>query len=616
MTEWWSQRYAAEGAASADGISKQLGQPVADPMTILVREAAQNSWDARLSDSKPVVFRLELRRLAETAPRWRSVLLPGPGLDSRLCLTDGLYHGSYVLVISDRGTRGLGGPLRADQRPSPGVTPDFVQFLRNVGEASDQQHGGGTYGFGKGILYSCSLVRAILVDTNCLHDEGAPRRLMGAALGTSFHNAEGIRHTGRHWWGSVVDDVPYPVTGLQAKALAERVGLPGFADGETGTDIAIIGFDHGETGTNGDRRHRTPRETGQFLVSSILWNLWPKMGSTSRPADMHFQVSVDGEEIRVPEPWEVPELRPFVEALDVIKAGEGTVYARGREPRDAGRIALRATLADARNGATVPQEVSAAMPFTPPSHHVARMRTPELVVDYKSESPHPDQLFAYAGVFLASPAADRSFAISEPPTHDDWVSAGLRGVDRGIVMNLPAFITRAVDNAFPRGDMGLQVSTEGLGRLASRLSGLMLSKSDDTIHESETESVGQTGTARSGSMKQRHRRARLAGPPRVVLSSIGPVVEALVVVPFGHDVIQVDATAEVSLGNGVEALDGAPVGTIRPEVLGWVDPFGVWHKGSTVVVSDAAGGTWTVRSRHLSDAAIRISVGSRVMNDA
>ncbi|WP_173041125.1 hypothetical protein [Phytohabitans flavus] len=44
--------------------------------------------------------------------------------------------------MSDRGTVGLGGPLRAGQRPSDSERPDFVQFIRNVGEPSDHEFGG------------------------------------------------------------------------------------------------------------------------------------------------------------------------------------------------------------------------------------------------------------------------------------------------------------------------------------------------------------------------------------------------------------------------------------------------------------------------------------------
>lgn len=72
---WWSQPFAPEGSAAAEGIVKQLGRPALDPLTVLVREAAQNSWDARLSDGL-VEFGIDVRVLGDDIGAWRSLLLP------------------------------------------------------------------------------------------------------------------------------------------------------------------------------------------------------------------------------------------------------------------------------------------------------------------------------------------------------------------------------------------------------------------------------------------------------------------------------------------------------------------------------------------------------------
>ncbi|MGA4814638.1 hypothetical protein ACPA9J_01190 [Pseudomonas aeruginosa] len=52
-----SEPFSPTGGAAAEGVSNQLGCPRADRFTLLIREAIQNSWDARLrpkaaSDSK------------------------------------------------------------------------------------------------------------------------------------------------------------------------------------------------------------------------------------------------------------------------------------------------------------------------------------------------------------------------------------------------------------------------------------------------------------------------------------------------------------------------------------------------------------------------------------
>jgi len=51
------------------------------------------------------------------------------------------------------------------------------------------------------------------------------------------------------------------------------------------------------------------------------------------------------------------------------------------------------------------------------------MRPVELVVKYIAGEPLPDRRFEWAGVFICSEDDDieEAFALSEPPTHDDWV---------------------------------------------------------------------------------------------------------------------------------------------------------------------------------------------------
>lgn len=257
------------------------------------------------------------------------------------------------------------------------------------------------------------------------------------------------------------------------------------------------------------------------------------------------------------------------------------------------------------------------MPFDAPSHHIARMREPELVVDYFAGPPHPDPLFAYAGVFRASTEADPLFASSEPPTHDDWVSAGLHGTASGVVSRLRGELLKAVDEKFPRQGGGLQVTVEGLGRLSSRLAGLIPSLTGSGVGAGIADAGGAAGgQGRSGTRRgNRRRRAILSGEPRVTLLDNGPVVEAPVSVPEGDAGLEVFATVDVSLGIGVESAAEAPLGSTRPEILGWLSPQGRWQQGANVVVAPNECGTWTLRARYLPDAALRLSVGSRASDE-
>ncbi len=76
---WYSQPYPPEGASAAEGIRNQLGRPELDLLTILVRESAQNSWDARLPDSStPVDYGIDMWTVTPAhAGAWRTLLPAG-----------------------------------------------------------------------------------------------------------------------------------------------------------------------------------------------------------------------------------------------------------------------------------------------------------------------------------------------------------------------------------------------------------------------------------------------------------------------------------------------------------------------------------------------------------
>jgi hypothetical protein len=147
---WYSQPFPPAGSISAEGIKRTLGKPPMPWPAILVRESAQNSWDARLGD-QPVRFSLNLAVVPpQKANAWRSLLLEGaPRSDQfslRRILRGREWHSTMIrtLTVSDRGTKGLGGPTRADV--ARGDEPrDWVSFVLNVGDPPDTKRGGGTY---------------------------------------------------------------------------------------------------------------------------------------------------------------------------------------------------------------------------------------------------------------------------------------------------------------------------------------------------------------------------------------------------------------------------------------------------------------------------------------
>jgi hypothetical protein len=602
MPEWWSQRFAPEGSAAADGIKKQLGQPRLDPLTVLAREAAQNSWDARAG--LEVRFSIDISRLGDRAAVWQE------NFESKLPTESGLFEktewtpDTLVMTVSDRGTVGLGGPARADARVEEDERPDFVQFLRNVGEPRNQSLGGGTYGFGKGIYYSVSRASAILVDTHAV-DRKAGRRVMGAAMTHKWMDGNDV-YTGRHWWGDVVDGVPDPVTGFEAADLSARLGLPGFTEGEHGTDVVIIDPD---LGMFDSERPRTVDEAIAFLRSSMVWHLWPKTVPAPEGV-LLLSTSVDGKQEAVPSADRIPTVAPFAMALEKARRLDGHRYTRQRAPFDVGTMALQLSPA-------VPSEddeFDAACPISGPRRHIARMRRVELVVDYFIGEEHPDPRFGYSGVFIGSEEADDVFGRAEPPTHDAWVPAGLRGTDLGVVNNLGAFLRGAIQKETgPKKTFKSSTETAGLGRLAARLGSVTRSfsgtgaGSDGPVADKRSGGGGEGGGG-GGSRRRRATKPRIVQGPSVVVEDGLAVLRALVEVPPSEDEQTVVASAQVVLdGGGLE--EDPPEGAAAPDF--------VWRRqeGDTSVVqgpvlspqTDAAD-RWWLSVTIVDDAALRLTV--------
>ncbi|MEJ1195840.1 MULTISPECIES: hypothetical protein [unclassified Streptomyces] len=416
MTEqsWYSQPYPPEGASAAEGIRNQLGRPELDLLTILVRESAQNSWDARLDDSpEPVDYRIDMSTVGPAhSGAWRTLLQAGaPIATENFPLQETLRRGTIrILAISDRGTRGLGGPTRAND--AVGSERDFVSFVRNIGEPRDTALGGGTYGFGKGIFYLLSGAGTVLVHSRCRTPQGGyETRLIGCTLWKSYVTADAggdRRYTGRHWWGDTSGDVVEPLIGQEAEAVARRLGLRSFAPDETGTTVVVI---------DPNLDDMEPSAAADYLADTIAWHLWPKMISADgeQPA-MRFSVTCDGIQHPVPDPRTTRPLNMFVTAYQAMKSPTGSELHCLKPKKYLGRLGLAKRILPSLD-ATRAQRMLGIEELI---HHVCLMRPAELVVTYRPGPKPPSTNQGYAGVFRADEAMDNVYAKAEPPTHDAW----------------------------------------------------------------------------------------------------------------------------------------------------------------------------------------------------
>lgn len=465
---WFSQPYPPEGASAAEGIRNQLGRPELDLLTILVRESAQNSWDARSATSMdPVDYRIDVTTVGPAhIGAWRDLLLAGaPANTDEFPLRDTIRHGPVrLLSVSDRGTRGLGGPTRAND--AVGSDRDFVSFIRNIGEPRDKALGGGTYGFGKGIFYLLSKPGTILVHTRCRSPHGGlETRLIGCTLWKSHvavQNGASRRFTGRHWWGDASGEVIEPLMGTHADTMARRLGLRPFAPEETGTTVVVI--DPSLDGLE-------PSEAADYLAETITWHLWPKMISVDgeNPA-MRFSVTCDGVDHPVPDPRETAPLDMFVSAYEALNGPDGRDLQCLKPKRHLGRFGavkrIRPPLEPSRAGRMLNIESLV--------HHVCLMRPAELVVTYRPGPKPPSEHVAYAGVFRADESMDEVYAKAEPPTHDAWHPQSLERPESTFVHTTFRRVDEALDQLLSLGGVARSgARSVALGAASTFFSGLV-----------------------------------------------------------------------------------------------------------------------------------------------
>lgn len=493
--QWFPKPFGA-GDTDGEGSKKMLGQPEVNPASLLVREMAQNSWDARLDGVVPR-FEMRFRSLDENVRdvlrwnvfggRWSENL----GLERAINSTD-----LCAVEVLDRGTKGLGGPTRNDIDPAAGEPADFADFVLTIGAPPEHGHGGGTYGFGKTAAYLASECSTIVIWSRFRHADGSfEERFIASAMGSRFV-VDGQRYTGRQWWGFSADAPDTqavfrvePAVGDDARTLGQAVFERRFADDETGTSILIL--------------QPKGREDVDELVDNwtqaVTRNLWPKL-DTDQPMDRRMDIGIarDGVDLPLPGLTGSAALEAAARCLTSLRqVGTGTSEAHPlvqvqeiwcHRPRQLlGHIALTKYLAGADDGDG----------YAADSLIFMRNRA-ELVVRDEMLGPTADGLTRWVGVFKPLKELDSVFAAAEPPAHDSWNPGGLEDPRHRTFVKLALERSRESANIF-RGPAKSDVvakEASSTGQLAVALAGLVGSSSGP-IATNRPKASGPRGKARS-----------------------------------------------------------------------------------------------------------------------
>lgn len=599
MINLHSEEFTPLGNVVSEGVWNQLGRPELDRLSLLFREAIQNSWDARLGER--IRFAVEgfglsasqagaFREFFASAPPKEAYRSPGAVSedieDIRGWLADGTPR---LLVISDRGTSGLDGPVRADQQVEPNETRNFVDFLRNVGQPPSSEGGGGTFGYGKAAFYLASRCRTILVYTKCRHRGRPETRLVAASLTHNFQT-RGRRFTGRHWWGTRdKDEVVVPLINEEADELAGSLGMPQFGDNEFGTSIAIASpaFDDEELGR---------------IDRIALRNLWPKLKARKGgPPPVELTIRISGHSVPIPDADSVPPYdaywRAYLALHDETTAGT-TTYNRVTTGRFAFEKSVLFSL-----------EVSNDLPeHEQRAHHIALIRAPEIVVRYldASRSMGAEHL-GFVGVFKAAKDVDYAFAQSEPPTHDDWEPASVSDKKAKGIVSKAIRTLRKEARFFAR--LGRAQTTSATGQPLAQLA-----------HEFAQITPGLTpnSAVNSGNPTRKKREKSTRARAAIEEQQTFEVLDGVPHVTFTIDVTHAKGARETLLlaeafplvSGGTRETD-PPVGTSELGAGTWVSPRGTTTHENPVRVGPKQQGTWQYRVPLQESVAVALEVSAR-----
>lgn len=599
-----SERYASSGSIG-ENVRRLLGTPSSDPLQTVIREAIQNIVDAALPGNRPeILIRIRSLRGPQLSALRNHALceLPKDSQSSeRFAFLNARRRPPLIMEICDFGTKGLGGPTRADRIPQRRTSTDFIDFVRNIGTPRDTPHGGGTYGFGKVSLYGLSRCATVLIDSLVAKGGTGARRLIGAHLGPTFNlparESMLTRFTGRHWWGNAdTDGFVEPLLDDEAAKLAGALGLPERPPGRSGTSLMIIDVDLPSTDAQ-DVRGR--------LIEAILWNFWPRL-MDDVPAERRLQVSVEieGNSVEIPRPETLPPLDIFCEAMRDARNGDGADVRtiRCERPRKTlGALAVRRGLRAPRRPLVEKESLAPDI-----CHHVALMRPVELVVTYLRGTVLPNEKMEWAGVFLTSDdnEVERAFADSEPPAHDDWIPDSMeRGRARTFVnVAMRQLRAQAHEMGAPRqADIAADSSEARLAHLAGRLGGTLLGPTGD----------GAGPNSKRNISPRRPRSAQVSTPRFLRLERDEEGVLAL----FEVQVRQNSAKSGVELhAVAAIAIDGSPSTDTSLDEVVYSKPSIARIRGPSPSLStegptmplNGAEGTFELHVRMPSDAAVAV----------
>lgn len=312
------------GTIGAGGVIKNLYGSKLSVTEIFLREAVQNSYDARVGDpehigkKKPLIFKIHAYRFSSEQLSNLKILLGSKNTQSFFHknilphITDNMLN----IEVTDLNTFGLIGKPQPTDKLGNQNFAHFVYFTGNDKKKDDTS--GGSFGFGKASLFAFSKVRTIIVYSRIAsqiissRDKQYQSRLIAISSDERIDDA-----IDRCWWGCRVESTPTqamyaaPIIGDEADKIASSLGMRVFEPGQTGTSILVLNADSDKPIKDEyDNVKNIDEIVQRDLPRYIVHWYWNKIVNKS----INFELKYENKLIEIENPAEINPYKTFIKA--------------------------------------------------------------------------------------------------------------------------------------------------------------------------------------------------------------------------------------------------------------------------------------------------------------
>lgn len=227
---------------SGSGVLRAFQNEKMPNLDLLIREAIQNSMDARRSDKNFVKEEINVDQFDI-----KGLLTFFPQIDKLLQIKARLGYNKYI-SISDKNTVGLTGPIRISDIKETNWGR-FLSLVQGIAKPQENQGAGGSWGYGKTVYYRIG-IGLVIFYSRIFENNEYKNRLMACLVENEKSDESILKYTKQYngktgvaWWGAndnKDDDNVIPIEDEnEIQKILNCFNIKIYEGDETGTSIII-----------------------------------------------------------------------------------------------------------------------------------------------------------------------------------------------------------------------------------------------------------------------------------------------------------------------------------------------------------------------------------------